>query len=59
MFEFEGVWLGGAAVVLAESQEQAIELLKEHHGSEPDGYILAEIKTPTEPGVVYYNDGDY
>lgn len=58
VFEFEGVWLGGAAVVLAETEEQALALLKEHHGGEPAELLCAQLQS-AEAAVVYYDDGDY
>lgn len=57
-YAFDGVWLGGAVVVLAETEAEARELLLREHGA-LDGLTLEDARHCGEPGVVYFWDGDY
>ena len=57
---YEGVYLGGAAVVIAESRDQALELLAAHPDTQSldDGLEVKEIGIYS--AIVLYNDnGDY
>jgi hypothetical protein len=55
---YEGLWMGGVAIVIAENETQAIELVKEHEDtvnfcSTPTVKLLPSI------GVVYNDNGNY
>ena len=60
IIEYKGLWMGGVAVVLANSARQAIELVREDPASvnftEVEVVGLASIN---HPKVVYNNNGDY
>jgi hypothetical protein len=54
------VWLGGKAVVLAESEEQAIELVRSHRSTlEFEKVEVAACVPVTEPVVIFNDNGDY
>lgn len=58
---YSGLWLGGKAVVLAESEIEAIELVGLHRSTinflEPDRKPQVE-EVPAK-GVIYNDNGDY
>ncbi len=56
---YAGVYLGAAAVVMAESPEAAIELLKSAHAEEHIDDIQVKALDIEKPGVIYDDDGDY
>ncbi len=60
---FNGVWLGGVAVVLAENQQEAANILSAKLQAEySDGVPLVGVhwtEAEVAAGVVYFDDGDY
>lgn len=56
VFYFDGKWMGGKAVVLAESLEQAEQLV----GMKATDSCVNDVEVkPLVASVVYYDDGDY
>lgn len=59
---FNGDALGGVAIVKANSQEEAIELIRSHpdypHIGDPDEAIDVSQRLPMD-GVIWFWDGDY
>jgi hypothetical protein len=55
---YDGLWMGGVAIVVAEAENQAIKLVKEHSGTINFGRSpLVEVLPPN--GVIYNDNGDY
>lgn len=66
VFSFDGLWMGGRAVVLAETDEKARELLEERIRSDGDLSSVEEQVKSVElshyvdtPQVAFYENGDY
>lgn len=55
--DYKGLWLGGTAIVIAETAEEAIELARNHRSSIEFEDAKAE-ELPSN-GVVYNDNGDY
>ncbi len=54
---YNGLWLGGKALVLAEDEEQAISLVREDSSTvEFKNIVVEEIQAE---GVIYNDNGDY
>lgn len=54
---YRGLWLGGTAIVVAETAEEAIELARNHRSSiEFEGVTVEELPSS---GVVYNDNGNY
>lgn len=67
-FEYKGLYLGGIALVIADSEATARKLLleschagwnQEHWGNQIIGAKCSLIPFPTAGGVIYDDDGDY
>ncbi len=61
-FEFPGSYDGGNAVVLANSLEEASLIMQEHldlAGYVNDLFQLKAACEDSEPGMFYFDDGDY
>lgn len=57
---YKGLWLGGTAIVLAHSEEEAIELVRDHPDTlNFEDYFVAELEQPLGSCVLYNNNGDY
>ncbi len=60
--KIKGFWMGGVAVIRADSQEQAIAILEKAHTKELslEGRCIISIEKvlSIEP-ILYYWDGDY
>lgn len=55
--DYKGLWLGGTAIVIAETAEEAIELARNHRSSiEFENVTIEELPSS---GVVYNDNGDY
>lgn len=54
---YNGLWMGGVAIVVAETPEQAIELVKNHKDTIEFNRVDVELLEPT--GVLYNDNGDY
>jgi hypothetical protein len=65
LIHYDGLYLGGNAVVFAESQEQAMQLLRADdktrrlHGIPVIQNASVIEADPTKSGVAYHDDGDY
>lgn len=62
LFEFEGDWLGGNAVVLGSSLEEASKIMREHLNTAGFKHQHFELKAACEdgePGMFYFDTGDY
>ena len=55
---YSGLWLGGKAVVVAETADEAIELVKNDAGTQNFKKATAEEIKP-ENGVLYNDNGNY
>jgi hypothetical protein len=55
---YEGLWMGGVAIVIAENETQAIELVKEHYGT-VNFCSAPTVDLLQSNGVIYNNNGDY
>lgn len=54
---YSGLWLGGIAIVVAETAEEAVELARNHRSSiEFENVTVEELPSS---GVVYNDNGDY
>lgn len=53
VFNFDGLWMGGAKVVLAYSKEEAVEL------AELNGVDFELKVMPIKSSVIYSDNGDY
>ncbi len=59
-FEFDASWLGGHAVIIAESEEDARRILESDLAQDyPDCVGCELVGTAETPGLVYFWDGDY
>ncbi len=66
-FGFEGIWLGGKAVVLAENEAKARELVTQRIQEEFLNQTAGQQRSLTlkavfnldEPQLVYFDNGDY
>ncbi|AXC43152.1 hypothetical protein [Salmonella phage S124] len=54
---YRGLWLGGTAIVIAKTEEEAIELARNHRSSIEFEDVTVEELPST--GVVYNDNGDY
>lgn len=54
---YDGMWLGGAAIVVAETAEEAIELVKNH--SSTVSFENVRVEELPSRGVIYNDNGDY
>jgi hypothetical protein len=60
LITYDGVWLGGKAVVLAETKEEAIELVKNDEQTVEFNDVQVEQELDIKFPCVFYNDnGDY
>lgn len=57
-FEFPSLWLGGVALIMANSRDEAFDLLVEKHG-EPIEETWTEEEIDLKKGVKYYYNGNY
>lgn len=57
VFEFDSMWLGGTAVVIAENETEAHKLLTEEHGETL--IVNSCVEKELKRSVVYYYNGDY
>jgi len=55
---FPGVYLAGAAIVAADSEQEALAMVKIDTVAELDEVTIAEIPV-FGPSVLYVDDGDY
>lgn len=58
--EYKGLWLGGTAAVIADSLEQAVELVRVH--KDTLSFVKISVSDPISidsPTVLYNNNGDY
>lgn len=54
---YRGLWLGGTAIIVAETAEEAIEQARNHRSSiEFENVTVEELPSS---GVVYNDNGDY
>jgi hypothetical protein len=57
---YDGIWLGGKAVVLAESEDEALDLVKNDKATiEFTDVGVEEVHDLTEAVVLYNDSGDY
>lgn len=58
---YEGLWLGGKAIVIAANEEDAIELVRQHKNTVRFNKVNAEVITsfPTDVIVLDNSNGDY
>ena len=56
---FSGLWLGGKAVVVAETSDEAIEELKKHSQWQNEWKILTVHEIDSEQRVLYFDNGNY
>ncbi|EJT0117313.1 hypothetical protein NVX19_003589 [Salmonella enterica] len=54
---YSGLWMGGVAIVIAETEEDAIEQVKNHRTTLEFKNVTVE-ELPSS-GVVYNDNGDY
>ncbi|WCX68747.1 hypothetical protein [Salmonella phage GSW6] len=54
---YSGLWMGGVAIVIAETKEDAIEQTKNHRSTIDFENVTVE-ELPSS-GVVYNDNGDY
>lgn len=54
---YSGLWMGGVAIVIAETKEDAIEQVRNHRTTLEFKNVTVE-KLPSS-GVVYNDNGDY
>ncbi len=73
LITYEGLWLGGKSVVIAESAEQAVALVEKHEATccfavgKQDGHLKPAANAPTctelsdlaSASVLYNDNGDY
>ena len=60
--DYSGMWLGGTAIVLAESEDEALRLVEQHPGtvcSDRETWKNAKATEITMEGVLYNWNGDY
>lgn len=60
--DFNGIWLGGHAVVVAETEQEAREMVEraaKHAGVEDPGEITLYVIHTRTPGVTNLYNGDY
>lgn len=57
---YDGLWLGGKAVVVAASQQEAEELVRNHKSTVKfNNVFTAELGELSESCVLYNDNGDY
>ncbi len=58
---YEGLWLGGIAIVLASSEYEAIKLVANHSNTVNPQSMTATLVTNdlTKPLVIYNDNGNY
>lgn len=54
---YDGLWLGGKAIVIAETKEEAIELVRNH--SSTISFEDVRVNELPSTGVVHNDNGDY
>ncbi len=54
---YDGFWLGGKAIVIAENEESALRLVKEHETTVSFADVSVELLPIS--GVIYNDNGDY
>lgn len=54
---YSGLWMGGVAIVIAETKEDAIEQVRNHRSTVEFENVTVE-ELPSS-GVVYNDNGDY
>lgn len=54
---YDGLWLGGKAIVIAETKEEAIELVRNHSSTISFEDVMVNELPST--GVVHNDNGDY
>lgn len=57
---YEGFWMGGVAIVLADSEEEALILCEEQEGKKIFDFKHAKIRLlNSKKGVIYVDNGEY
>ena len=59
VIKYPGSWMGGNAVVVADSQQEAYDMLKENNHSLDPIHECTITPTLYLPGVIYNWDGEY
>jgi hypothetical protein len=54
---YKGLWLGGKAIVIAENQDHALQLVKDHETTGRFTSVTVELLPSS--GVIYNDNGDY
>ena len=56
---YDGLWLGGVAIVVAHTKKTALRLLKEEDPTEFTDVKITKVTVLDRPMVIYNDDGDY
>ena len=60
LIKYDGLWMGGRAVVIAKTRKTALKLVEsDPHTLEFTDVEIEKMFDVTEPQVLYNNNGDY
>lgn len=57
--QYKGLWMGGCAIVIAETEQEAIRLVREHESTVDFTGVSCTPLGPVRQMVAYNRNGDY